>query len=115
MRVFVDLSDTEQDERFLQLEATARNLEIELDVLHFTESERIRQLEKELNDKSVEVTTALSNVQHFFHKVGARVKKGHFSQLTVKMTLRVCDSVSSVNSLLEEHERMIRARQFRIR
>lgn len=72
VRVFVDLSDTEQDERFLQLEATARNLEIELDVLHFTESERIRQLEKELNDKSVEVATALSNVQHFFHKVAAR-------------------------------------------
>ena len=103
----MDLSNPVSEERIRQLEATAteskemsdyymaemiareedvRNLENELEMkedLLSAKSERVRQLNKELNDKAVEVVTAVCNAQHFIHKVSAR--DGEIRELKTKL------------------------------
>jgi chromosome segregation ATPase len=95
VKVYMDVSDPDP-ERIQQLEATAIeckemsdhymaemiareedvcNLKNELekkDDLLSAKSERIRLLTKELNDKAVEIVTAVSNAQHFIRKLSAR-------------------------------------------
>ena len=95
MRVYMDVSNSDL-ERIQLLEATALEHEEmrdyfrdqmlekeEMRIISLIMSERIRLLTKELNDKAVEVVSAVSNAHHFIRKLSAR--DGKIRQLKAEL------------------------------